>query len=205
MTPAQKAQEIITRLSQQWPDPKVELDFTSPWELLVATVLAAQCTDKQVNKTTPALFGAYPTIESMAKASPETIDKLIASITFHKNKSGYIVKSAQMIMEKFDGKVPQTMDELVSLPGVARKTANVVLGDAFGKNEGIIVDTHVKRLAQQLGLTQHKDPVKIEQDLMKIAPQKDWIRFSHLLTLFGRYKCPARKNVKDNQVLGDLC
>jgi endonuclease-3 len=126
-------------------------------------------------------------------------------INFHKNKSNYIFKSAQMIMDKFNGQVPQTMTELVQLPGVARKTANVVLGDALGKNEGLIVDTHIKRLAQQLGLTQHTDPVKIEQDLMKIVPQRDWIRFSHLLTLYGRYKCPARKPCQDCEILGDLC
>jgi len=126
-------------------------------------------------------------------------------INFHRNKANFIFKSAQMIMDKFNSQVPQTMEELTQLPGVARKTANVVLGDAFGKNEGIIVDTHVKRLANQLGLTNHTDPVKIELDLMKIVPQSDWIRFSHLLTLYGRYVSTGRKHCRDTHLLGDLC
>lgn len=205
MTKQQKVQEIIRRLSQEWPEPQVELNFTSPWELLVATILAAQCTDKLVNTVTPNLFKAFPEIKDYAQSSPEQIEQHIMKINFHKNKSKFIFKSAQMIIDKFGGQVPQTMEELVQLPGVARKTANVVLGDAFGKNEGIIVDTHVKRMTKQLGLTDNTDPVKIEQDLMKIVPKAEWIHFSHLLTLFGRYKCLARKNCPDCPILGDLC
>jgi len=148
---------------------------------------------------------SFPQISDYAAASSEKIEQKIMKINFHRNKANFIFKSAQMIMDKFNSQVPQTMEELTQLPGVARKTANVVLGDAFGKNEGIIVDTHVKRLANQLGLTNHTDPVKIELDLMKIVPQSDWIRFSHLLTLYGRYVSTGRKHCRDTHLLGDLC
>ena len=205
MTKEEKATEVMKRLYMVYPHPDTELVHKNPWELLVATMLSAQATDKSVNAATPALFEKFPDIESFAKASTSDIDKLISKITFHANKAKNIKAAAEMIMEKFEGKVPENMEDLDSLPGVARKTANVVLGTAFHKNEGVVVDTHVMRLSQKLGLTEEKDPVKIEQDLMKIIPQDKWTDFSHLLILHGRYFCTARPHTCENCPLGDLC
>lgn len=205
MTKQEKALEILKRLSKAIPNPKVELDFNSPFELLVATILAAQCTDKLVNTVTPALFEKYPTIQSFAEATPEEIDSLITKITFHINKAKNIQGSAVMVMSTYHGVVPKTMEELDALPGVARKTANVVLGDAFGIAEGIVIDTHGIRLSNKLGLTTEKDPVKIERDLMALIPKDKWIEFGHLLTLHGRYTCTARPHTCENCPLGDLC
>lgn len=187
------------------PHPKVELEFSTPFELLVATILSAQCTDKLVNTVTPALFKKYPTITSYADTTPEELDQMVVKINFHSNKAKNIVAAARMIMTDFDGTVPDTMEKLDALPGVARKTANVILGTIFGKAEGIVIDTHGIRLSNKFGLTTQKDPVKIEQDLMKLIPREKWIDFGHLLTLHGRYVCTARPHTCENCPLEDLC
>ncbi len=205
MTTQDKALEILRRLSKATPHPKVELHFSTPFELLVATMLAAQCTDKLVNTVTPKLFATYKTIQDVADATPEDIDRLILKINFHANKAKNIRAAAAMIMDTYHGKVPQTMEELDALPGVARKTANVVLGSAFGIASGIVIDTHGIRLSNKLGLTKEKDPVKIEQNLMKLIPKDKWIDFGHLLTLHGRYICTARPHTCTDCPLGDLC
>ncbi|HUD19597.1 MAG TPA: endonuclease III [Patescibacteria group bacterium] len=205
MTKNEKALEVFKRLSKAIPNPKVELNFKTPFELLVATILAAQCTDKLVNTVTPALFKKYPTPKDMAAASASDIDAFIIKVTFHSNKAKNIQAASNMIMDTYHGIVPKTMEELDALPGVARKTANVVLGSAFGIASGIVIDTHGIRLSNKLGLTTEKDPVKIEQDLMKLIPKDKWIDFGHLLTLHGRYVCTARPHTCENCPLGDLC
>lgn len=205
MTKQEKALEIMRRLYKATPNPKVELHYTTPFELLAATILSAQCTDKLVNTVTPALFSTYPTIQEYADAPVEEIDKLVAKINFHFNKAKNIKAAAAMIMKDFGGKVPDTMENLDALPGVARKTANVILGSIFGKAEGIVIDTHGIRLSNKFGLTTEKDPVKIERDLMALIPRDKWIDFGHLLTLHGRYVCTARPHTCDNCTLGDLC
>lgn len=205
MTKEEKAKEIMKRLYTVYPHPKVELNFKSPFELLVATILAAQCTDKLVNTVTPALFGKYPTIKAMAGASVPEIDAFITKVTFHSAKAKNIQAAATMIMDTYGGVVPKTMEELDALPGVARKTANVVLGSAFGIASGIVIDTHGIRLSNRLGLTTEKDPVKIERDLMALVPKDKWIDFGHLLTLHGRYMCTARPHTCEGCPLGDLC
>lgn len=205
MTKEEKVKKILERLYKVWPEPRTALNYSTPLELLVATILSAQATDKLVNTVTPTLFKSYKTVADYAKAPVEEIDQLISKVNFHSNKAKSIKAAAQMIMEKYTGEVPQTMEELDALPGVARKTANVVLGNAFHRVEGIVVDTHVMRLSQKLGLTEQKDPEKIEQDLMKIVPKENWIDFSHLLINFGRTYCPARAHVCKDCPLGDLC
>jgi endonuclease-3 len=205
MTKSEKAIEIIKRLRKVYPDPKTALNYSSAWELLVATILSAQTTDKTVNTVTPALFDRFKTIESFAKASLQDIDSLISKTNFHVNKAKSIKGAAEMIMSKYGGKVPRSMEELIALPGVARKTANVVLGNMFGIAEGIVVDTHVMRLSVKLGLTEQKDPVKIEKDLMEIVPKEDWIDFSHLLINHGRDICTAKPHTCEGCPLGDLC
>lgn len=205
MTKEEKVKKIIDRLSKIYLHPRTALQYTDPLQLLIATMMAAQTTDKLVNTLTPALFKKYPTANDFAKADVSDIDAMINKVNFHYNKSKNIKAACQMIVEKFNGKVPDTMEGLDSLPGVARKTANVVLGDAFHKTEGIVVDTHVIRLSNKLGLTTQKDPVKIEQDLMKIVPRDKWFAFPHMLTLFGREYCPARPHTCDDCPLADLC
>jgi len=205
MTKKEKVLEIIKRLSAENPNPEVELNHTNAFELLAATILAAQCTDKLVNSVTPALFAKYKTIKGYADATVADIDSMVTKINFHYNKAKNIQASARMIMDDFDGKVPDTMEGLDALPGVARKTANVVLGSVFHKAEGIVIDTHGIRLSNKLGLTTEKDPVKIERDLMKIVPKEHWINFGHWLTLHGRYKCVARPHTCEDCPLGDLC
>jgi len=200
-----RAKEIIKRLSKLYPNPHSALIHQTPWQLLVATILSAQATDKLVNTVTPDLFKKYKTIQAFADAPVEDIDEMVKKVNFHSNKSKNIKAAAQMIMDKYNGEVPQTMEELDALPGVARKTANVVLGDAFGKSVGIVVDTHVIRLTNKLGLTTQKDPVKIEQDLMKIVPKDQWRFFGHYLTYFGREYCPARPHKCDDCPLKELC
>jgi endonuclease-3 len=201
----QKALEIMRRLYRENPHPKVELNYTTPFELLVATILSAQATDKLVNTVTPALFTKYKTIQAFADAPVEEIDAMVSKVNFHGNKSKNIQAAAKMIMDTYGGKVPDTMETLDALPGVARKTANVILGSVFGKAKGIVIDTHGIRLSNKLGLTKEKDPVKIEQDLMKLIPKDKWIDFGHLLTLHGRYTCTARPHTCEGCVLGDLC
>lgn len=205
MTKQDKIREIYKRLKIANPHPKVELHYTTPFELLVATILSAQCTDKLVNTVTPALFAQCTSIQAYADASVQDIDAMVGKINFHTNKAKNIQAAAAMIVDKFDGKVPDTMEALDALPGVARKTANVILGSVFGKAEGIVIDTHGIRLANKLDLTTQKDPVKIERDLMALLPKEKWIDFGHLLTLHGRYVCIARPHTCENCSLGDLC
>ena len=205
MTRKEKVKLILKRLYKVYPNPKTSLIFETPWQLLVATILSAQTTDKLVNSITPSLFRKFKAAEDFANASVEEIDREISKVNFHRNKAKSIKASAYQITEKFQGRVPDNMEDLDSLPGVARKTANVVLGNAFGKNEGIAVDTHVKRLSKKLGLTTQKDPVKIEQELMQIVPKDKWTDFSHLLINHGRDICRARPHRCTNCPLQDLC
>lgn len=205
MTKEEKVKEILKRLYKVYPHPKTALLYKNPWQLLVATILSAQTTDKTVNTVTPILFKKYPTISDFAQSRLSELDKEIHKVNFHGSKAKSIQAAAKMILEKFKGKVPNNMEDLDSLPGVARKTANVVLGNAFGKNEGIVVDTHVMRLSQKLGLTDQKDPVKIEQDLMKVVPKSERTDFSHLLINHGRDICTARPHSCNNCPLGNLC
>ncbi len=205
MTREEKAREIIRRLSKCYPNPKSALTHRTPFELLVAVILSAQATDKLVNTVTPDLFKKYKTPKDFANAPVEAIDEMIKKVNFHHNKAKNIKAASQMIVEKYHNEVPQTMEELDALPGVARKTANVLLNDAFHKPAGIVVDTHVIRLANKLGLTSQKDPVKIEQDLIKIVPKDQWQYFGHYLTYFGREYCPARPHTCDDCPLKELC
>lgn len=205
MTKKEKAKEIIARLSKIYPHPQTALIHSNPLQLLIATILSAQATDKLVNTVTPQLFQKYKNASDFANANLSELDKDLSRVNFHFNKAKNIQAACKIIAEKYEGLVPDTMEELDSLPGVARKTANVVLGNAFHKAEGIVVDTHVMRLSRKLGLTEAIDPVKIEQDLMKIVPREKWIDFSHLLINFGREYCPARPHKCDNCPLVDLC
>jgi endonuclease-3 len=193
MTTFERAQAIHRALKRAYPDATCALQHRNAWELLVATILSAQCTDKRVNLVTPSLFKAYPTPQAMARANISDLERLVRSTGFYHNKAKSIRGAAQTIVRNFGGKVPKTMDELLTLPGVARKTANVVLGTWFHQNEGVVVDTHVKRIAGRLGLTKHTDPEKIEQDLMKLVPQKSWTALGHALIQHGRAICSAQK------------
>lgn len=204
MIKEEKVAEIIKRLSKLYPKPRTALQYRSPWELLVATILSAQATDKLVNTIIPSLFEKFTDVCGFAKATVEEIDQQIRKVNFHHNKAKSIHGSAKIICERYQGKVPDNMEELDALPGVARKTANVVLGDAFGKAEGIVVDTHVLRLSKQLGLSSNTDPVKVEADLMKIVPKKNWIRFAHYLILYGREYHNARTKELDGLPLNGL-
>ena len=205
-TPEKNIAEIIKRLKKEYTGtPQTVLRYSTPFELLVATILSAQTTDVLVNRVTADLFKKYRSAEDVANTTPEKLAQDIRSVNFFNNKARNINKTAQVLIEKFGGKVPQTMEELVSLPGVARKTANIVLSSAFGLNEGIAVDTHVKRLAYRLGLTKHDDPVKIEKDLLAITPKKEWGHLSHLLIFHGRKVCQAKKADHAVCVLVDLC
>jgi endonuclease-3 len=200
-----QARTVIRRLKKAYPDAKTELDYRTPWELLVATILSAQSTDKGVNLATPALFARYPTPAALADANPDDVEVLIKSTGFFRNKTKSIMGAARAITEQHGGEVPHTMEELTALPGVGRKTANVVLGNAFHINAGIVVDTHVLRLSQRLGLTGNTDPVKVEQDLLPVVPRKTWALFSHLLIFHGRRVCFARKPACGECVLADVC
>jgi endonuclease-3 len=201
-----KVREVLRRLKKEYSgQPRTALAFSSPFELLVATILSAQTTDVQVNKVTPGLFGKYRSLEAFAKTPPEKLAPDIRSVNFFNNKAKSIVKAAAEIVGRFGGAVPRTMEELVTLPGVARKTANIVLHSAYGIEAGIAVDTHVKRVSFLLGLTKHTDPVKIERDLMAVTPQKEWGNLSHLLIYHGRAVCQARKPLHDRCVLNDIC
>jgi endonuclease-3 len=193
MTRSERARELARALPKVYPDAHCELDFKTPLQLLIATILSAQCTDKRVNLVTPALFQRYRSAAAFAAAPPAELEKAIQSSGFFRNKTKSIRAATAAIEEKHKGKVPETMAELHALPGVGRKTANVVLGNAFHRDEGVVVDTHVTRLSQRLGLTTQKDPEKIERDLMKLIPQKDWTNWSHWLIWHGRRRCFARK------------
>ncbi len=193
MTRAERAAAAVKTLRQTYPDAHCELDYETPLQLLVATILSAQCTDKRVNMVTPALFEAYPDAAALADAPIERIEELIHSTGFYRNKARNIKAAAAALLELHDGEVPNTMEALHALPGVGRKTANVVLGNAFNINEGIVVDTHVARLSNRLDFTRQSNPEKIEADLIRLVPQQDWTLFSHWLIWHGRRRCFARK------------
>ena len=189
----ERVAQLLEVLPKVYPDAHCELDFKNPLQLLIATILSAQCTDKRVNMVTPALFKKYKTAADYANASQAELESEIKSTGFFRNKAKSIRAATSTIAEKFAGKVPDSMEELHELPGVGRKTANVVLGNAFDKNEGIVVDTHVARLSQRLRLTRYSDAEKIERDLMKLVPRKHWMNWSHWLIWHGRRRCYARK------------
>lgn len=184
--------EILKWFDKAYPDAECALEHRSPWELLVATILSAQCTDKRVNMVTPGLFAKYPTPRDFAAVKPEVLAEDIRSTGFFNNKAKSVVGAANRLMKEFGGEVPRTMEELLTVPGAARKTANVVLGSGYGIASGVVVDTHVQRLSLRLDLTKQTDPVKIERDLMKIIPQNRWILFSHQMIMHGRALCIAR-------------
>ncbi|MCK4601351.1 MAG: endonuclease III [Phycisphaerae bacterium] len=200
-----RAAKIIAILARKYPKVRTALKHRNPLELLVATILSAQCTDKRVNIVTRDLFKKYRTAKDYAEAPQDVFEQEIRSTGFYRNKAKSIRGAAAKIISDFGGEVPDNMDELLTLPGVARKTANVVLGDAFGKNEGVVVDTHVKRLAARLGLTRQKDPNKIENDLMPLVPRKDRTAFAHMLIYHGRETCTARKPNCPACIINKLC
>lgn len=202
---AAHALEILERLKREYPDAHCELDFETPLQLLIATILSAQCTDKRVNMVTPELFRVFPTARDLAAAEPERLEDMIRSTGFFRNKTKSLLGMSMAVAETHNGEVPNTMAELVLLPGVGRKTANVVLGNAFGINEGVVVDTHVGRLVVRLGLTNETDPVKVEQILMRLIPRDDWTLVSHLLIFHGRRVCIARAPKCGECVLNDIC
>ncbi len=206
MKPAkERVKDIIRILHKRYPRSRTALSHNNPFRLLVATILSAQCTDERVNKITPSLFKKYKTIADFAKARQSILEQDIRSTGFYKNKAKNIIATSKKLVEEFNGRVPDTMDELVTLPGVARKTANIVLSSSFRKAEGIAVDTHVKRLSERLGLSKEKDPEKIEKDLMGIVPRKDWIDFNYLLVDHGRATCIARKPLCPGCVIKKMC
>ena len=198
------ALRVFRALSKLYPDARCALNHSSPLELLIATILSAQCTDVRVNMVTPTLFKRYPTAADYANADPRELEKLIQSTGFFRAKAKSIQECCRRIVQEHGGEVPDTLEELVGLPGVGRKTANVVLGDAFGV-PGITVDTHVGRLSRRLGLTTHTDPAKVEQDLMKLLPKKDWVMFNHRTIYHGRQVCFARKPACDKCTLAKIC
>ena len=200
-----RAAEIYDRLAAHYPEAHCALDFRTPFQLLVATILSAQCTDKRVNMVTPALFKRYRTPAAMANADPAELEAMIKSTGFYRNKTKSLLGMSAAIAERYKGRVPDNMDDLVALPGVGRKTANVVLGNAFGKNEGIVVDTHVSRVTQRLGLARQTDPVNIEQELVQLFPRERWTMLSHLLIEHGRQICEARRPKCEVCFLNDLC
>jgi endonuclease-3 len=199
------ATEIFARLKKAYPDAHCELDHETPLQLLMATILSAQCTDKRVNMVTPLLFRTYLTAQSLADAQQEKLEELIKSTGFFRNKSKSLIALGKALVERHDGEVPDSMDALVRLPGVGRKTANVILGNAFRKNEGIVVDTHVGRLSLRLGLTKQTDPVKVEQELMPLFPQEEWAMLSHVLIFHGRRVCDARMPKCEICTLNEIC
>lgn len=201
----QKALEILSILEKLYPDATCSLDYESTVQLLVATILSAQCTDERVNKVTPALFAKFPDAPSLASADREELETLVRSTGFYRNKAKNIQGACHKIVTQFNNKVPQTMSELLELPGVARKTANVVLAHGYGILEGVTVDTHVKRISNRLGLTKNQNPVKIERDLMKLLPQPDWENYSIRIIFHGRAICKARKPNCDDCQLAHLC
>jgi len=199
------AAELYDRLAAHYPDAHCALDFKSPFQLLVATILSAQCTDKRVNMVTPALFKRYRTAKALAAADPEELEGLIKSTGFYRNKTKSLIGMSTAVAERHRGRIPDELDALVKLPGVGRKTANVVLGNAYGKNEGVVVDTHVTRVSQRLGLTKETDPVKIEEDLARLFPRERWTMLAHLLIEHGRQICEARRPKCELCFLNDVC
>ncbi len=197
--------EVYKRLKKTYPDAHCELDFRTPFQLLIATILSAQCTDKRVNLVTPAVFAKYPTARALADANPEQLEELIKPTGFFRNKTKSLIGMGKGVSGEHNGEVPRTMDELVTLPGVGRKTANVILGNAYDTNEGVVVDTHVGRVSLRLGLTTQTDPVKAEQELMQLFPQKNWAMLSHLMIFHGRRICVARVPKCEICPLNDIC
>ena len=201
----QRTETILDRLKREYPDARCALTHRNPFELLVATILSAQCTDKRVNMVTPALFEQFPLPSAMGQSDIDELEELIRTTGFFRNKARALKGLGQALVEDHDGQVPQTLQELIALPGVGRKTANVVLENAFGIDEGVVVDTHVQRLSRLLGLTDQKTAERIERDLMALVPRTDWTLWAHLLILHGRTVCKARRPACGNCVLIDLC
>jgi endonuclease III len=200
-----RATEILSRLKALYPDAKCALEHRNAFELLCATILSAQCTDVRVNLVTPTLFARYPTAFELARAEPSDVEEIIKSTGFFRNKTRSLIGMAQALVANYGGEIPRTMEELRGLPGVGRKTANVILGNAYSINEGVTVDTHVTRLSGLLGLSRQQDPVKIEEDLMRLFSQEDWGLLSHLLIFHGRQVCIARRPRCGDCVLAQLC
>jgi endonuclease-3 len=205
MDEKERIKEIRKLLKKEYSNPTVALNFSNPLEMLIATILSAQATDIKVNEVTKDLFKKYKTASDYAEANRTELENDIRPTGFYHNKAKYLQEACKLIVEEYDGKVPDTMDGLISLPGVARKTANIVISNAFGKIEGIAVDTHVKRLSQRLGLTKNKNPDKIEQDLMAIIPKKEWFQFTYMIIDHGRKICHAKKPEHDKCVVRELC
>ncbi|HEV7388527.1 MAG TPA: endonuclease III [Gemmatimonadaceae bacterium] len=199
------ALEIFSRLKTVHPDAHCELDHETPLQLLIATILSAQCTDKRVNMVTPLVFRTFPTAQSLADANPEEMEELIKSTGFFRNKTKSLIGLGKALVQKHGGEVPDSIEQLVKLPGVGRKTANVILGNAFSKNEGVVVDTHVGRLSARLGLSKQSDPVKIEQELMPLFPQEEWSMVAHVLIFHGRRVCFAKSPQCAICTLNDIC
>ncbi len=204
-TAPERVAQIMRDLDRLYPNVRCALGHTNAWQLLVATILSAQCTDQRVNQVTPQLFGKYPTVYAFARLEPEDLESDIHSTGFFRNKARSIVGAARKVVSEFAGRVPDTMEQILTLPGVARKTANVVLGTAFGKATGVVVDTHVHRIARRLDLTQQNSPEKIEQDLMKIIPKQKWIEFGHQIIWHGRKLCMARRPNCAECLLDNIC
>jgi endonuclease III len=201
----ERAAEVYDLLAEEYPDATCALTHRSPFELTVATILSAQCTDERVNMVTPVLFQEYPDPESLAGARQEDVEEIVHSTGFFRNKAKNLIGMAERVVEEHGGRIPRTMKELSALPGVGRKTANVILGNAFGIDEGVVVDTHVKRLSNRLGFTRHDDPVKVEKDLVKLFPRERWTMLAHLLIFHGRAVCVARKPRCEACVVSHLC
>ena len=199
-----KALKIIKALRKLFPNPRIALRYSNNWELFVAVVLSAQCTDKKVNEVTEKLFKKYRKLDDYAKTKRKDFEKDIRPTGFYRNKAKNILSAAKELKKRFGGKIPKTMAEILTLPGIGRKSANVILGNAYGVVEGIAVDTHVRRLSKKLGLTKHDDPVKIERDLMEIIPKKDWFKFTYLLIDYGRKYCVARPHAHENCPLSKI-
>lgn len=199
------AERVLRLLQERYPQPETHLEARSPWELMIATVLAAQCTDERVNKVTPELFRRWPGPAELATATQEDVEAVVRSTGFYHNKATNIIANAKRLVEHYNGEVPRTMADLITLPGVARKTANVVLWGAFGLNEGLAVDTHVGRIARKLGLTEHEDPVRAERDLMELFPQAEWGNVNHRLVWFGRHVCAARNPACERCEMAEFC
>jgi endonuclease-3 len=202
---ASHATEVMSRLKRAHPDAHCELDYETPLQLLVATILSAQCTDKRVNMVTPVFFRTFPTAAAMADAPIDQLQDVIRSTGFFRNKAKSLTGLGKALVERHNGEVPSSMEELVKLPGVGRKTANVVLGNAFGQSEGVVVDTHVGRLSVRLGLTKEKDPIKVERELMPLFPRDEWTSVAHVLIFHGRRVCDARSPKCDQCVVAEIC
>jgi len=202
---AERYRRVRDELLDEFPDWDISLDYENRWQLLVATILSAQCTDEMVNKVTPDLFEAYPTVEAVARADREHVEELVHSTGFYRQKAKRLVGSAQLVVDEHDGEVPETMSDLTELPGVGRKTANVVLHHGFDKAEGVVVDTHVQRISQRLDLVDGSTPEAIEQELIELLPEEDWKRITHLFIEHGRQTCTARNPVCSECRLFEVC